>query len=75
MDYVLQETIQTINGSFTIGELWDSVFWQVDHSDQKKRLFHTLEAAQHYIRDTEHNADWAELFQEYVEANLAVDFS
>ena len=75
MDYVLQETIQTINGSFTIGKLWDSVFWQVDHSDQKKLLFHTLEAAQHYIRDTEHNSDWAELFQEYVEANLALDFS
>ena len=75
MDYVLQETIQTINGSFTIGELWDSVFWQVDHSAQKKLLFHTLEAAQHYIRDTEHNSDWAELFQECVEANLAVDCS
>ena len=75
MDYVLRETIQTINGSFTISEVGESVFWEVDHSDQKKLLFHTLEAAQHYIRDTEHNSDWAELFQEYVEVNLAVDCS
>ena len=79
MKYILRETIETINGPFTIGEIGVSVFWQVDGPGKRKefwqssdRLFHTLEAAQHYIRDTEHNANWAELFEEYAEANLTV---
>ena len=73
MEYVLRETIQTVNGSFTIGEIGESVFWQVNLPNQSNGLlFHTLEGAQHYVRDTEVNPDWAELFEEYVEVNLAV---
>ena len=73
MEYVLRETIQTINGPFTIGEIGESVFWEVKQPNQSKGLlFHTLEGAQHYIRDTEVNPTWEELFEEYVEVNLAV---
>lgn len=74
MDYTLRETINTTNGEFKIFEVGESIFWQVNHPNERKGvLFYSLNSAQNYIRDTEITPSWDGLFELYVSKNLAVN--